>query len=50
MYSTCLHTQKKYLVLDNYLGNVCIKVAKRKPIYNIGMLCALVRLLLVSRV
>ena len=34
----------------SYLDNVSVKVAKRKPKYNIGMLCALVRLPLVSRV
>ena len=48
IYSTCFHAQKAYSVFK--LNYVCIKVAQRKPKYNLGMLYALVRLRLVSRV
>ena len=44
------HALKTYLVFVDQLKNLCIKVAKRKPKYNLGMLYALVRLRLVSRV
>ena len=43
-------TIRKSTWFYSYLRNKSTKVAKRKPVYNIGMLCALVQLRLVSRV